>query len=58
MTSTPSLAIAVLVFTGSSVSTSRMSATLSPVRMEEPALTAWAPIVAPAPWDSVDRIAR
>lgn len=48
MTSTPSLADAVLVFTGRSVSTRKMSVTLSPVRMEAPALMAWAPTAAPA----------
>lgn len=47
-TSTPSLAVAVLVFTGHSVSTSRMSVILSPVRTEAPALMAWVPTAAPA----------
>lgn len=47
-TSTPSLAVAVLVFTGHSVSTSRMSVILSPVRTEAPALMAWEPTAAPA----------
>lgn len=58
MISTPSLAVAVLVFTGHSVSSSRMSATLSPVRMEAPVLMAWAPTAAPAPLDTMDRTAR
>lgn len=58
MTSTPSLAAAVLVFMGRFVSTSRMSATLSPVRMEGPALMAWELIAAPALWDTMDRTVR
>ena len=48
MTSTPFLVVAILVFTGRSVSLRRMSVTLSPVRMEAPALTAWALTGAPA----------
>lgn len=48
MTSTPSRAAAVLVFTGHFVSTSVMSAILNPVRTDAPALTAWAPTAAPA----------
>lgn len=58
MISTPFRVVAVLVFTGHSVSSSRMSATLSPVRMEAPALTAWTPTAVPAPWDTMDRTAR
>lgn len=58
MTSTPSLAAAVLVFMGRFVSTSRTSATPSRARMEGPALMAWELIDAPAQWGTMDRTAR
>lgn len=52
------LAIAALVFMGNSVSLSTTNATLSPVRTEASAQTAWAPTVAPALWDTMDRTVR
>lgn len=58
MASEVSLAVAVLVFMGNSVSTNTTSASPSPVRTEEPALTGWALTAAPAPWDTVDPTAR
>lgn len=58
MTSTPSLAAAVLVFTGCFVSTSKTSVTPNPVRMEGPALMAWECIAAPAQWGTMARTAR
>ena len=58
MTSTNSPADAALAFTGRSVSSSRMSATLSRVRMEAPAPMAWEHTAAPAPWNTVGRTAR
>lgn len=58
MKSIPSLAVAVLDFTGNFVNTSTMSVTLSPVGMVGPALMAWAPIAAPVRWDTMDRAAR
>lgn len=58
MTSTPFHADVVLVFTGRSASMNIMSATPSRVRMEAPALMAWAPTTAPVPRDTTDRTAR
>lgn len=58
MASVPSLAVAALVFTGNSVSSSRTSVTLSPVKMVGLVPMAWEPIAAPARWDTTDRTAR
>lgn len=58
MISTPSLADAVLDFTGHSVNMSKMSVTLNRVKMEASALMAWAPTAAPAQQDTVDRTVR
>lgn len=58
MISTPSLAAATLAFTGLSVNMSKTSVTLNPVKMEAPALMAWAPTAAPALPDTVDRTVR
>lgn len=57
-TSTPFLAVAVLVFMGSFVSSSRMNVTLSLVKTEEPAWMAWAPIVATVLLNILDTTAR
>lgn len=58
MTSTPSLAVALLGFMGRSVNTSKMSVTLNPVKMEAPARTAWEPTAALAQQDTTDRTVR
>lgn len=58
MISTPSLAVAALDFMGHSVNMSKMSVTLNRVKMEAPALMAWAPTAAPAQRDTTDRTVR
>lgn len=58
MTSTPFLAVAILDFMGHSVKMSKMNATLNRVKMEAPALTAWAPTAALAQQDTMDRTVR
>lgn len=55
---TPSPAIAAVVFMGNSVSTNTTSVTLSPVRTEAPAQTAWILIAALVLWDLVGGTVR
>lgn len=58
MISTPFLAVALLDFMEHSVNMSKMSVTLNRVRMEAPALMAWAPTAAPAQHDTMDKTVR
>lgn len=58
MTSTAFLAIAILDFMGNSAKKSKMNVTLNRVKMEAPALMAWAPTAALAQQDTMARTVR